>query len=112
MKKFRRGSILILCIGTLWYTGAQAQDVVEVGGTVTSNEDGQPLVGVAVIAGTKNATTTNMDGVYRISVVPGMELTFQYIGYKTLQRIVPIGNNEPRLDVKWEMKPCRWKMSW
>lgn len=50
----------MLFTGFFWCTGAQAQEVVEVSGTVISSEDGQPLIGVAVIADPSNATTTNI----------------------------------------------------
>ncbi len=104
MKRFRRETLVLLMLftGFFWCTGAQAQEVVEVSGTVISSEDGQPLIGVAVIADPSNATTTNMDGVYRISVAPGTVLTFQYIGYKKQMLQVPSGSQKHQLDVRME----------
>lgn len=104
MKRFRRKLpvLLMLCTGIFWFTGVRAQEAVEVNGTVVSGEDGQPLIGVTVVAGPTNATTTNTDGIYRISAAPGTVLTFQYIGYKKQTFAVPAGNKTHRLDVKLE----------
>nr|WP_276899857.1 TonB-dependent receptor [Pedobacter kyonggii] len=63
---------------------AQAQNR-QLTGTVKDKKDGQPLVGVSVaIAGTKNGTSTDANGTFKISIpTNGAVLTFTYIGYKT-----------------------------
>lgn len=57
----------------------------KVTGTVVSDEDGQPLVGVAVkIAGTGTGTVTDANGHFSIDVKKGSgELEFSYVGMQT-----------------------------
>ena len=64
---------------------------VTVSGVVTSAEDKQPLVGVNVISGPASGVTSTADGAYSIQVAPGTKLTFQYIGYKPVEYVVPQG---------------------
>ncbi|MEZ4888828.1 MAG: TonB-dependent receptor [Chitinophagales bacterium] len=55
-----------------------------VSGTITSEEDGQPLIGVTVLVkGTTNGTVTDLDGKYSIDAEEGDVLVFSYISYKT-----------------------------
>lgn len=64
---------------------ANAQ-VSRVTGTVTSDEDGLPVVGATVVVkGTSVGTVTDMDGKYTINNVPSSAktLVFSYIGMKT-----------------------------
>lgn len=54
-------------------------------GVVTSDEDGQPLIGVAVtVKGTFTGVTTDVDGSYSIALPKSGEavLVFSYLGYK------------------------------
>lgn len=76
---------------------AQAQNR-QLTGTVKDKKDGQPLVGVSVaLAGTKNGTSTDASGVFKISIpTNGTILTFTYIGYKTKNITV---TNETKLSV-------------
>ncbi|MDR1654231.1 MAG: TonB-dependent receptor [Prevotellaceae bacterium] len=61
---------------------ALAQNVT-VSGTV-SDTGGEPLPGVTVAAaGTSNATMTDFDGNYKITVPADARLTFSYIGYNS-----------------------------
>ena len=64
---------------------------IQVSGLVTSAEDKQPLIGVNVIAGPTQGVTTLADGSYSITVAAGTQLTFQYIGYKSVEFTVPAG---------------------
>lgn len=71
---------LLLMVSTL--TFAQTK----VTGTVV-DEQGEPLLGVSVLeVGTGNGTTTNMDGVFSLTVGTKAQLQFSYVGYtsKTL----------------------------
>ncbi len=68
---------------------AQGGGQVTVTGTVTASEDNSPLIGVSVIAGPTNGTTTLADGRYSIKVAAGTVLTFQYVGYEAVQFTVP-----------------------
>lgn len=60
-------------------------------GVVTSDEDGQPLIGVAVtVKGTFTGVTTDVDGSYSIALPKSGEavLVFSYLGYKNEERAV------------------------
>ena len=49
-----------------------------------TDDTGVPLPGVnVVIKGTRYGTQTDLDGFYRVSVPPGRELTFSYVGFET-----------------------------
>ena len=64
-----------------------AQDRVKVSGTVTDRSN-EPLVGVSIVEkGAMNATTTDLDGKYTISVDQGATVVYSHIGYLT-QEIV------------------------
>ena len=72
----------IAVMGAFALAGAQPR---QVSGTVKDAE-GQPLVGVSVIAeGTNRGTTTSVDGSYRIEVASNGALTFTYVGYSSEQ---------------------------
>lgn len=61
-----------------------------ISGTVTSDEDGQPIPGVNVLLkGSSTGTTTDLDGKYRISI-PEDEaiLVFSFIGFATTEEKV------------------------
>lgn len=79
---------LCLSIGT-----ALAQNIT-VKGTVTSAEDGSPVIGASVfVQGTKNGTVTDNSGQYTLREVPaGSTLVFSCIGMidvkKTADRVV------------------------
>ncbi len=75
-----------------WPLAAAAQGGgIQVSGLVTSAEDKQPLIGVNVIAGPTQGVTTLADGSYSITAAAGTQLTFQYIGYKSVVFTVPAG---------------------
>ena len=73
----------VICMSLLLAIApAFAQNLVQ--GTVTSAEDGLPLIGVSVIEqGTTNGTVTDFDGNYELEVAKGATIQFSYIGYKT-----------------------------
>lgn len=75
---------MLICMST---AGVFAQ--VKISGTVTdSNKD--PLIGVNIkVAGTKTGTITDVNGKFTIQV-PDVksELTFSYIGYKTVKQLI------------------------
>ena len=68
---------LFLIVGT-----AFAQNKIT--GTVISNDDGEPIIGVSVIiSGTKNTgTSTDIDGKFTIIVPQGKKIKVSYIGMK------------------------------
>ncbi|HQF12108.1 MAG TPA: TonB-dependent receptor plug domain-containing protein, partial [Paludibacteraceae bacterium] len=70
---------------------------VTVTGTVTSKEDGLPIIGASVLEkGTTNGTITNYNGVYTISVPIGATLVFSYVGMDKVERKV---TGEGKIDV-------------
>lgn len=59
---------------------------INVSGTVTSESDSEPLIGVSVLVkGTNDGVATDADGRYSLSVAKGDVLVFSYIGYKTTE---------------------------
>ena len=61
--------------------GALAQSTIS--GTVTSSDDGDPIVGASVvIEGTKTGTVTDIDGNFTLNVKPGTPLRISYLGMK------------------------------
>ena len=80
-----------LCLGMMLMCSASALAQNQ---TVTGqvlDELGEPVIGATVtVAGTKNATVTDLDGNYKISVPKGGKVTISYIGYLT-QTVTPGG---------------------
>lgn len=75
-------TMLLMMVGAGSYAFAQNRTVT---GKVSSEEEGDPLIGVSVmVKGTKIGTVTNVNGDYTISV-PGDKntLVFSYVGYKS-----------------------------
>lgn len=81
MKKVLWLSALFLCM--LSSRLINAQDIV-VSGSVTNQEDGQPMPGVSIVVkGTNSGTTTNPDGTFRLTVAPTSMLVFSFVGFTT-----------------------------
>jgi len=76
-----------LCVN---YQFSFAQNLIEITGTVTEQETGQPLTGVTIILiGTDQGTTTDLEGKYSINVPDGDgTLRFSFIGFQSQE--VPI----------------------
>ena len=99
--KTRLFIFLALVAGTLnAFAAVQSKDNenVVVKGVVTSS-DGEPLVGVVVMAeslagGGGSGVSTDIDGNYSISVPAGTELKYHAISYETVSFIVPSGAAE------------------
>ena len=66
-----------------------AQTLVKVSGVVTSADDGQPLIGVAVMNAQGAGVITSLDGDYSIEAAPGTKLTFSSIGFLNQEVLVP-----------------------
>lgn len=81
---------------------AQGGGNITVSGTVTSADDKQPLIGVNVISGATSGVSTLVDGTYQIKVSEGTTITFQYIGYKPVEFVVPAGQSQLTYDVALE----------
>ena len=70
-----------------------AQTEVTVKGTVTSQSDGEPILGAnVIIVGTKKGTSTDFDGNYEIKVKQGEIIEVSYLGFKSKK--VPFVNQK------------------
>ncbi|MBE6196069.1 MAG: TonB-dependent receptor [Rikenellaceae bacterium] len=81
---------------------AQQAERVTVSGVVTSAEDQQPMIGVAVIADAMNGVSTSYDGTYTITAAAGSKLTFQYLGYATVEWEIPAGQKSVLFNLQME----------
>lgn len=77
----RKNLLLLLLMSAVF--PAVAQELLRVSGTVTSAEDGEPLIGatVRVLEEKAKITVTDVDGNYVINMKPGQTLGFSYVGY-------------------------------
>ena len=91
--------ILLLCSTVV----ASAQQRVSVKGVVTDAADSTPLIGVSIITGPGTGVTTGVDGSYAVTVTEGTILTFQYLGYKTVEWAVPATEKELTHNVALEL---------
>lgn len=74
--------LLLVCV-SLSFAVASMMAAVNVQGTVTDAETGDPLIGVSILVkGTTTGTVTDFDGFYSISVPDDAVLSFSYMGYK------------------------------
>ncbi|MBP3550736.1 MAG: TonB-dependent receptor [Alistipes sp.] len=86
---------LLLVLAIVPYLAfAQGASVVTVSGVITSAEDKQPLIGVTVVTDKMQGTTTALDGTYTIKVEAGTKLSFSYLGYRSVDWIVPAGSDK------------------
>ncbi len=87
----RNSTFLLVLLFLGGFVTLKAQEV-QVGGTVTSSEDGSPLPGVYVlIKGTQAGTSTDVNGKYTLSVPMNSTLVFRSVGMKQ-QEIAVSGN--------------------
>ena len=57
---------------------------IKVTGTVTDENNGEPIIGAAVkVKGSSTGTVTDIDGNYTINMQAGQTLEFSYVGYTT-----------------------------
>ncbi len=97
----RNFTIWLICLFFLTSIGLAKAQTKGITGTVTSAVDGSTIPGVQVIVkGTIIGTTTNLDGIYELSVPASANiLQFTFIGMKTMD--VEIGSSTS-IDVKME----------
>lgn len=89
---FKLLTLITLFLPSLGF--AQNGELVTVKGIVTAEEDNSPLIGVSVIAGPTIGVITLVDGTYAISVSAGTSLVYQYIGYETVEFVVPASSGK------------------
>jgi TonB-linked SusC/RagA family outer membrane protein len=77
------GKRLMMFLACLFLSVGMAMAQTQVSGTVVSQEDGEPIVGAAVLAvGTKTGTVTDTEGHFDLAVPVGSKLRFSYLGMK------------------------------
>jgi TonB-linked SusC/RagA family outer membrane protein len=85
--KTRRGSLLSFVVFMMTICSTYSQTKTITG--VVYDEVGSPLPGVSVLEkGTLNGVSTDFDGKYTLKAKVGSSITFSYIGYKSIEKIV------------------------
>ncbi len=81
-------SILLWCC--IIVTQLLVAQTLKVSGVVKGSEDGLPLPGVSVVikGGKLTGTITDIEGKFSINVPAGRSLSFTYIGYRTLVKVI------------------------
>jgi hypothetical protein len=88
---------LILMVVLMFNMALFAQNSVSLKGTVVSETDYIPILGVNVIVlNTSKGTTTDFDGNYQIEVKKGDVLQFSYIGFVAQTRVI---DNQTTLNI-------------
>ncbi|WP_241738892.1 SusC/RagA family TonB-linked outer membrane protein [Pontibacter beigongshangensis] len=86
---------------------AQAVQTTTVSGKVTAAADGAPLTGSIVVEkGTTNATTTDTDGRFSLSVKSNATLVVSFLGFKSQE--IPV-KNQTGINVKLEASQAQLK---
>lgn len=76
---------LSMFLACLFLSLGMALAQTQVSGTVTSAENGDPVIGAAIkIVGTSTGSVTDVDGHFALSAPAGARLQFSYIGMKTV----------------------------
>lgn len=74
----------MMFIAGLFLSMGVALAQTQVNGTVTSADDGEPVIGASVLVeGTKTGTVTDINGNFSISVPAGKKLVISYLGMQT-----------------------------
>lgn len=90
--RFREAVLMSLLLLSSISLNAAGGPRISVSGTVTSESDGEPLIGVSIlIKGTNDGVATDVDGRYTLHASKGDVLVFSYIGYLTTE--VKVENN-------------------
>jgi TonB-linked SusC/RagA family outer membrane protein len=99
-------AVLLSFVWLLSLSQLLAQTPLPVTGRVT-DETGQSLPGVTVLVkNTSNGTTTNAEGVYRLSVPAGTAtLVVSYVGYLSQEIAINGGNGQPRSTIDVQLTP-------
>ena len=75
---------LMTFIACLFLSIGMALAQTQVSGTVTSSEDGSPVIGASIkVVGTNTGTVTNIDGNFSLNVSANAKLEISYIGMVT-----------------------------
>jgi TonB-linked SusC/RagA family outer membrane protein len=83
--------LMMFLVGLFLFVGS-ALAQTNVSGTVTSSQDGEPVVGAAVkVEGTNTGTVTDANGRFKLNAPAGAKLIISYLGMKS--QTVKAGNN-------------------
>ena len=83
---------LMMFIAGLFLSMGVALAQTQVNGTVTSADDGEPVIGASVLVeGTKTGTVTDINGNFQLSAPAGSTLVVSYLGMESQK--VKAGNN-------------------
>lgn len=85
---FRLSNLMLLLCMLLSATALRANPMQSnpITGTVTSQSDGEPMIGVSVvIKGTGAGTITDFNGNYSINASNGQTLVFSYVGFQDME---------------------------
>jgi len=94
--------LFLLAFVAMCCTAAIAQ--IQVKGTVVSDKDSEPMIGVAILEqGTSNGTITDVDGNFSIQVKSNATLVVSYVGYNT-QTIAVNGRNQIQIRLEEDSK--------
>jgi TonB-linked SusC/RagA family outer membrane protein len=100
MKRLLQIYTLVIMLVLANETYAQNRTVT---GTVTANEDRQPLSRVSVLVkGSTAGTSTDANGKFSLNVSPGQVLVFSYVGFQ--QKEVTVGNDN-NLSIRLDASP-------
>ncbi|GAB3916983.1 SusC/RagA family TonB-linked outer membrane protein [Larkinella terrae] len=87
LQSFLIVSLLIVTLGNVAW--AQSGSRVSIGGKVTAEEDGQPLVGATITEkGTTNGTTSDAEGNFKLSISPNATVVVSFIGYSPFETAI------------------------
>lgn len=74
---------LLMLLASFFLIAGEALAQTLISGTVTSSDDGEPVVGASVlIDGTKTGTVTDVDGHFTLNAPAGAKLVVSYLGMK------------------------------
>lgn len=98
------GLCVIMLITLPMTATAQQKAKVTVSGTITSAEDKEPLVGVTIVTDKFQGVISQIDGTYSIEVEEGTILNFSYLGFVSVDWVVPEGSSEVIYNLEMQME--------
>ncbi|MBO5216831.1 MAG: TonB-dependent receptor [Alistipes sp.] len=94
------GLLALFCIASAQVPlYAQSGKAVTVSGTITSSEDGEPLIGVTIVTESFQGVVSDYDGSYSITAEAGTTLNFSYLGFQSVDYLVPEGQSAITFDL-------------
>ncbi len=98
------GLLALFCIASAQVPlYAQSGKAVTVSGTITSSEDGEPLIGVTIVTESFQGVVSDYDGSYSITAEAGTILNFSYLGFQSVDYLVPEGQSAITFDLAMDV---------